>query len=104
MVSSTPIVVHPEKEESFRGLTPIAAIISDYGAIVTTPNSKYTSWIDVVKDFYTNPNKINIAGGSATENMDHLVIALALKNEGFEPQKNTIHILRCKSDASSTFR
>nr|WP_237475557.1 tripartite tricarboxylate transporter substrate-binding protein [Vibrio tetraodonis] len=87
MVSSTPIVVHSAKEVSFRDLTPIAAIISDYGAIVTTPNSKYTSWIDVVKDFYNNPNEVNVAGGSAKENMDHLVIALAFKNEGFDPQK-----------------
>ncbi|MBU2898812.1 tripartite tricarboxylate transporter substrate binding protein [Vibrio hepatarius] len=90
MVNSTPIVVRSLNgilPQSFRDLTPVAATIADYGAIVTSANSKYTSWVDVVKDFIDNPSKIKIAGGSARESMDHLVIALALKNEGFEPQK-----------------
>ena len=90
MVSSTPIVVRSLNgifPQSFRDLTPVAATIADYGAIVTPANSKYTSWSDVVKDFHSNPSNMKIAGGSARGSMDHLVIAAAFKNEGFEPHK-----------------
>lgn len=87
MINSTPIVIHSLNEIYFRSLTPVAAIIADYGAIVTSTNSQYTTWIDVVKDYHNNPSKIKIAGGSAKGSMDHLVIALAFKNEGFNPQK-----------------
>ncbi|MFY2508598.1 tripartite tricarboxylate transporter substrate binding protein [Vibrio pectenicida] len=90
MVNSTPIVVRSLNgifPQSFRDLTPVAATIADYGAIVTSANSQYTSWVDVVKDFIDNPRKIKIAGGSARGSMDHLVIAAAFKNEGFDPRK-----------------
>ncbi|CAM3629091.1 tripartite tricarboxylate transporter substrate binding protein [Vibrio aquimaris] len=90
MVSSTPIVVRALNgifPQSFRDLTPVAATIADYGAIATSTDSQYTSWPDVVKDFHSNPSKIKIAGGSARGSMDHLVIAAAFKNEGFNPRK-----------------
>ncbi|GLT17792.1 bordetella uptake gene family protein [Vibrio zhanjiangensis] len=90
MVSSTPIVVRSLTgifPQSFRDLTPVAATIADYGAIVTSIDSKYTTWVDVVKDFNDDPRKVKIAGGSARGSMDHLVIALAFKNEGFDPKK-----------------
>ncbi len=90
MVNSTPIVVRSLTgifPQSFRDLTPVAATIADYGAIVTSADSPYNSWEDVVKAFEKNPRKVKIAGGSARGSMDHLVAAAAFKGEGFDARK-----------------
>ncbi|MCV5941588.1 tripartite tricarboxylate transporter substrate-binding protein, partial [Escherichia coli] len=87
MVNSTPIVVRSLSgifPQSFRDLTPVAATVADYGAIVTSADSPYSSWEDVVKAFKENPRKVKVAGGSARGSMDHLVIAAAFKGEGFD--------------------
>lgn len=87
MVNSTPIVVRSLTgifPQSFRDLTPVAATIADYGAIVASADSKYSSWEEVVADFKDNPRKVKIAGGSARGSMDHLVVAAAFKGEGFD--------------------
>ncbi|MDP2574434.1 tripartite tricarboxylate transporter substrate binding protein [Vibrio penaeicida] len=87
MVNSTPIVVRSLTgifPQSFRDLTPVAATIADYGAIVTSVDSKYNTWQEVVADFKENPRKVKIAGGSARGSMDHLVVAAAFKGEGFD--------------------
>lgn len=90
MVNSTPIVVRSLSgifPQSFRDLTPVAATVADYGAIVASADSPYNSWEDAVKAFEENPRKVKIAGGSARGSMDHLVIAAAFKGEGFDARK-----------------
>ncbi|RYU62719.1 tripartite tricarboxylate transporter substrate binding protein [Aliivibrio finisterrensis] len=90
MVNSTPIVIRSLSgifPQSFRDLTPIAATIADYGAIVVNKYSKYTSWEQVVADFEKDPRSVKIAGGSARGSMDHLVAAAAFKGEGFDARK-----------------
>ncbi|MDD9154714.1 tripartite tricarboxylate transporter substrate binding protein [Aliivibrio sp. S4TY2] len=90
MVNSTPIVIRSLSgifPQSFRDLTPIAATIADYGAIVVNKDSKYTSWEQVVADFEKDPRSVKIAGGSARGSMDHLVVAAAFKGEGFDARK-----------------
>ena len=88
MVSSTPIVIRALTglfPQSFHALTPVAATISDYGAIVTANNSKFKKWQDVVDEFKLNPKNLKIAGGSARGSMDHLVVAAVFKGHGFDP-------------------
>ena len=90
MVNSTPIVIRSLSgifPQSFRDLTPVAATIADYGAIVVNKDSKYTSWKQVVADFEKDPRSVKIAGGSARGSMDHLVVAAAFKGEGFDARK-----------------
>lgn len=90
MVNSTPIVIRSLSgifPQSFRDLTPVAATIADYGAIVVNKDSKYTSWEQVVADFEKDPRSVKIAGGSARGSMDHLVVAAAFKGEGFDARK-----------------
>lgn len=89
MVNSTPIVVRSLSgvfPQSFRDLTPVAATVSDYGALVVAADSKFNSWQEVVAEFKANPRSIKIAGGSARGSMDHLVAAAAFKGEGFDPK------------------
>ncbi|TON78140.1 tripartite tricarboxylate transporter substrate-binding protein, partial [Vibrio parahaemolyticus] len=90
MVNSTPIVVRSLSgifPQSFRDLTPVAATVADYGAIVASADSPYNTWEDAVKAFEADPRKVKIAGGSARGSMDHLVIAAAFKGEGFDARK-----------------
>lgn len=90
MINSTPIVIRSLSgvfPQSFRDLTPVAEIVSDYGAFVVAGDSKYTSWEQVVADFKANPKQIKIAGGSARGSMDHLVAAAAFKGQGLDPKE-----------------
>jgi len=87
MVNSTPIVIRSLTgifPQSFRDLTPVAATIADYGAIVVANDSKYQNWQEVVADFKQDPRKVKVAGGSARGSMDHLIVAAAFKGEGFD--------------------
>ncbi len=90
MVNSTPIVVRSLTgvfPQSFRDLSPVAATIADYGALVVRADSPYTHWDQVIEDFESDPNKVKVAGGSARGSLDHLVAAAAIKNEGLDPMK-----------------
>ena len=89
MVNSTPIVVRSLTKvfpQSFRDLTPIAATIADYGALIVRNDSKYKDWSQVIADFKKDPKLVKVAGGSAKGSLDHLVVAAAFKNSGFNPQ------------------
>jgi len=90
MVNSTPIVIRSLTgvfPQSFRDLTPIAAVIADYAAFVVPKKSKYQSWKDLIADFKKNPKSVRVAGGSVRGGMDHLVCALAFQAAGEDPLK-----------------
>ncbi len=90
MVNSTPIVLRSLRgrfPQSFRDLTPIAAIIGDYGAFVVRADSELKSWDEAVAAFKANPRKVKVAGGSVKGSMDHLVAALAFKAAGAETSR-----------------
>ena len=90
MVNSTPIVLRSLRgrfPQSFRDLTPIAAVIGDYGAFVVRADSPLQSWDDAVAAFKENPRKVKVAGGSVKGSMDHLVTAMAFKAAGAETAK-----------------
>lgn len=88
MVNSTPIVLRSLTgvfPQSFRDLTPIAAIIADYAAFVVPADSPYETFDDVVAAYAEDPSSIKVAGGSVRGGMDHLVPALAFQAAGHNP-------------------
>lgn len=88
MVNSTPIIVKSlskELPQSFRDLTPVAAIIADYQALAVPLDSPYQSWPQLLAAYQENPAKVKIAGGSARGSLDHLVAAMTFKNAGAMP-------------------
>ena len=90
LVNSTPIIIRSLTgvfPQSFRDLTPIAAVIADYAAIVVPKNSKYESLKDLIADFNQDPRSVKIAGGSVKGSMDHLVPAMIVKAAGGDPLK-----------------
>lgn len=90
MINSTPIVIRSLTKvfpQSFRDLTPIAAVVGDYAAFVVPTDSKYQTFAEVVADYQNDPRSVAIAGGSARGSMDHLVAAMAFKAAGGDARK-----------------
>lgn len=90
LVNSTPIIIRSLTgvfPQSFRDLTPIAAVIADYAALVVKKDSKYQSIEQILADFKKNPRSIKIGGGSVRGGMDHLVPAMIIKAAGGDPTK-----------------
>ena len=90
LVNSTPIIIRSLTgvfPQSFRDLTPIAAVIADYAAFVVPKGSKYTSLDQVIADFKKDPKSVKIAGGSVKGSMDHLVPAMVVLAAGGDPLK-----------------
>lgn len=88
LVNSTPIIIRSLTgvfPQSFRDLTPVAAVIADYAAFVVPKDSKYTSLEQVIADFKKDPKSVKIAGGSVKGSMDHLVPAMVILAAGGDP-------------------
>ena len=89
LVNSTPILIRSLQKvfpHTFRDLTPVAAVIADYGVFATRPDSEFQRWEDVVAAFRTNPRQLRVGGGSGRRSMDGLVAALAFKAAGGDPK------------------
>lgn len=90
MVNSTPIVIRSLQKvfpQSFRDLTPIAATVADYAAIVVRADSPYKDFKDLIATFNEDPAKVAIGGGSVAGGMDHVVAALVMKGAGADATK-----------------
>jgi putative tricarboxylic transport membrane protein len=88
MVTSTPIIIRSLQKvfpQSFRDLTPIAAVVANYGAFVVKPDSPLQTWQGLLEAFRANPRTLRVAGGSPRGGMDHLVAALAFQAAGEDP-------------------
>jgi len=87
MISSTPIILKSLKDifpQSYKDLTPVAAVIADYGAFVVKMDSEYFSWQQMIADFRLDPRNVLVAGGSVLGSMDHVVAAMAFKKSGVD--------------------
>ena len=90
MVNSTPIVIRSlvgRFPYNFRDLTPIAGTIGDYAAFIVQANSKLKTFKDLEQAYKKDPSKISVGGGSVPGGMDHLVVAMAFKVAGANPNK-----------------
>lgn len=89
IVNSTPLVIRSLQglfPHSYRDLTPIAAVIGDYGAFVVRADSPFERWQDVVDHLRDDPRTLAIGGGSVRGSLDHVVLAMALEAAGIEPR------------------
>jgi putative tricarboxylic transport membrane protein len=90
LVNSTPIIIRSLTgvfPQSFRDLTPIAAVIADYAALVVPNDSKYKTLDEMLADFKKDPRSVKVAGGSVKGGMDHLVPAMVIQAAGGDPLK-----------------
>ena len=88
MINSTPIIARsqiPAYGQSWRDLTPVAAVIGDYGAIIVRAGSGYKSFAELVEDLRVNPRAVTFAGGSTRGGMDHLILASVFREARLDP-------------------
>lgn len=72
---------------TYKDVTPIAAIATDYGAVVVRKDSPYKSLKDLLEAYRTNPADVSVAGGSAPGGQDHVKFAKVIKAAGMDPTK-----------------
>lgn len=88
LVNSAPMIIRGlsgEVKQTFRDLTPIAAVLGDYAALVVKKDSPIQSMADFLAAFKADPNKVAVGGGSVPGGMDHLVASLVLEAAGLDP-------------------
>lgn len=74
---------------SYEDTTPLARLITDYGAFVVSKNSKYTSINEVMEALKKDPKSVKVGGTSAAGSMDHIQFLLIAKAAGV-PKLNQI--------------
>lgn len=72
---------------TYKDVTAIAAIATDYGAIVVRKDSPFKTLKDLVEAYRKNPADVSIAGGSAPGGQDHVKFAKVIKAAGLDPTK-----------------
>ncbi len=72
---------------TYKDVTPIAAIATDYGAIVVRKDSPFKSLKDLLDAYRRNPADVSVAGGSAPGSQDHVKFAKVIKAAGLDPTK-----------------
>ena len=82
LVNSTPLVLRSLQglfPFSFRDLTPVAALVGDYGVFVVRADSPLLNWTAVIGALRQAPGRLVVGGGSVRGSLDHIVLALALE-------------------------
>ena len=85
LVNSTPLVLRSLQglfPFSFRDLTPVAALVGDYGLFVVPADSEFPNWDALVSALKADPGAVTVGGGSVRGSLDHIVLALALDAAG----------------------
>lgn len=81
LVNSTPLILRSLQglfPFGFRDLTPIAALVGDYGVFVSRNDSTLDDWGKVVERIRADTGAMVVGGGSVRGSLDHIVLALAL--------------------------
>ncbi len=67
---------------SYQDTTPLARLITDYGAFVVSENSKFTSIHQVMEALKNDPKSVKVGGSSAAGSMDHIQFLIIAKAAG----------------------
>ncbi len=77
---------------SYKNTTPLARLITDYGAFVVRKDSKYTSIAQVIDDIRKDPTSVKIGGNSSAGSMDHIQFLVVAKAAGVTGLRNIQYI------------
>lgn len=72
---------------TYEDVTPVAAIATDYGAIVVRKDSPFKTLKELLEAYRKNPADVSVAGGSAPGGQDHVKFAKVIKAAGMDPTK-----------------
>ena len=79
-------------EFSYKDTTPIARLITDYGAFAVSKDSPYNSLTDVMEALKKDPKSIKIGGNSTAGSMDHIQFLLIAKAAGVQNIKEIDYV------------
>jgi len=85
LVNSTPIVarsLQPVFRQSWRDLTPVAAVIGDFGIVAVRADARFKTLAELLIELRRAPREIKIAGGSNRGGLDHLIAASMFRVAG----------------------
>lgn len=87
VVYSSPLLLvnlNGSSEYSYKDTTPLARLITDYGAFVVSKDSEYTSITEIMDMLKADPKSVKIGGNSSVGSMDHIQFLLIAKAAGVE--------------------
>ena len=85
LVYSSPLLLinlNGSTEYSYKDTTPLARLITDYGAFVVSKDSEYSSIKEVMDALKADPKSVKIGGNSSVGSMDHIQFLLMAKAAG----------------------
>lgn len=94
-VYSPPILLielNGSSEYGYENTTPLARLITDFGAFAVPKNSEYTSITQVMDALKKDPKSVKIGGNSAAGSMDHIQFLIVAKAAGVENLKEIDYI------------
>ncbi len=77
---------------SYKDLTPLAALISDYGAFAVRTDSPYKTIGDVMEALKKDPNAVKFGGTSSAGSMDHIAFLMMARAAGVKELKKLNYI------------
>lgn len=79
-------------EYSYKDVTPLARLITDYGAFAVAKDSKYQSIKEVIDALKADPKSVKIGGNSSVGSMDHIQFLIIAKEAGVTNLKEIDYI------------
>ncbi len=95
VVYSSPLLLtnlNGSTEYSYQDTTPLARLITDYGAFVVAEDSKYQSIAEIMDKLKADPKSVKIGGNSSVGSMDHIQFLLIAKAAGVNDLKEIDYI------------
>lgn len=86
------INLNGSSEYSYENTTPLARLITDYGAFVVPKDSQYKSIADVMDALKKDPKSVKIGGNSSAGSMDHIQFLIVAKAAGVTNLKEIDYI------------
>jgi putative tricarboxylic transport membrane protein len=77
---------------SYENTTPLARLLTDYGAFVVAKDSKYKTLADVMDALKKDPKSVKIGGNSSAGSMDHIQFLIIAKAAGVEKLKEIDYV------------
>ncbi len=91
VVYSPPLIINAIngtfEGKSYKDLTPLAKLITDYQIIVVKADSPYQTLEDLLNAMRADPKAIKFAGVSSPGSMDHVAFAKIAKAAGIDPKQ-----------------
>jgi putative tricarboxylic transport membrane protein len=94
-VYSPPIILinlNGTSKYSYKDVTPIARLITDYAAFVVSKDSKYKSIAEVMEALKKDPKSVKFGGNSSAGSMDHIQFLMIAKAAGVKDIKKIDYI------------